>query len=126
MLATGRFPRTNNDWEDRAESDKTWENWKEAYKKAHAKARIKAKANEGTVKFGAANSAAHLETMQNVEKNQSVDDGDMKALEGYFDNLVAAAVNEKSVLENLVANNTSIPEYINMLEDSQKQAGRAG
>ena len=32
----------------------------------------------------------------------------MKALEGYFDNLAAAAVNEKSVLDNLVANNTNL------------------
>ena len=32
----------------------------------------------------------------------------MKALEGYFDNLAAAAVNKKSVLEQLVANNTKL------------------
>ena len=32
----------------------------------------------------------------------------MKALEGYFDNLAAAAVNKKLVLEKLVANNTKI------------------
>ena len=32
----------------------------------------------------------------------------MKALEGYFDNLVAAAVNKKSVLEQLVANNNKL------------------
>ena len=63
-LTTKRFPRTNDAWEYRAESYKTWENWKEAYKKAHVKARIKAQANKGTVKFGAANSAAHLETTQ--------------------------------------------------------------
>ena len=108
-LTTKKFPRTNDTWEDRAESYKTWENWKEAYKKAHVKARIKAQANKGTVKFGAANSAAHLETTQNVEKNQGIDNGGMKALEGYFDNLDAtAAVNKKSVLRQLVANNTKI------------------
>ena len=77
-------------------------------KKAHAKACIKAQANEGTVKFGAANSAAHLETTQNVEKIQGVDDGGMQALEGYFSNLSAAVVNEKSALENLVANTTKL------------------
>ena len=108
MLTTEIFLRANEDWEDRAESDKTWTNWKEAYKKAHAKARIKAQANEGTVKFGAANSASHQEITQNVENNQGVDDGGMKALEGYFDNLAAAAVNEKLVLEKLVANNTEL------------------
>ena len=32
----------------------------------------------------------------------------MKALEGYYDNLAAAAVNEKSVLEQLVLNNTKL------------------
>ena len=32
----------------------------------------------------------------------------MKALEGYFDNLASAVVNEKSVLETLVANNTKL------------------
>ena len=60
------------------------------------------------MKFGAANSAAHQETTQNVENKQAVDDGKMKALEGYFDNLAAASVNEKLVLEQLVANNTNL------------------
>ena len=32
----------------------------------------------------------------------------MKALEGYFENLAATAVNEKSVLEKMVANNTKL------------------
>ena len=98
MLTTKRFMRANEDCEDRAESNKTWKNWKESYKKAHTKARIKAQANKGTVKFGAANSAAHQETTQNVENNQGVDDGGKKALEGYFDNLASTAVNEKLVL----------------------------
>ena len=60
MLTTKSFPRTNNNWEDRVESDKTWANWKTAYKKANAKARIKSQANKGSIKFGAANSAAIL------------------------------------------------------------------
>ena len=32
----------------------------------------------------------------------------MNALKGYFDNFAAAVVNEKSVLEKLVANNTKL------------------
>ena len=32
----------------------------------------------------------------------------MKAIEGYFDNLAAAAVNKKSVLKKLVTNNTKL------------------
>ena len=47
---------------------------------AHAKARIKTQANEGTVKFGAENSAALQETTLTVENQQEVDDGGMKDL----------------------------------------------
>ena len=82
MLTTEIFSHANEYWEDRAESDKTWKNWKEAYKKAHTKARIKAQANKDTVNFCAANSAAHQETTQNVENNQGVDDGGINSLEG--------------------------------------------
>ena len=60
------------------------------------------------MKLGEENSAAHQETTQNAENKQGVDDGGMKSLEGYFDNLAAAAVNEKLVLEQLVANNTKL------------------
>ena len=43
---------------------------------------MKSHANEGTVKFGAENFAAHQETTIDVENRQEVDDGGMKALEG--------------------------------------------
>ena len=42
MLTSERFPMANDNWEDRAERDKTWASWKLAYKQAHAKARVKA------------------------------------------------------------------------------------
>ena len=35
-------------------------------------------------------------------------DGGIKNLEGYFDNLSASAINEKSVLQQLVLNNTTL------------------
>ena len=62
MLTRERFPRANDDWEDRAERDKTWASWKPAYNQAHAKARVKAQAHKGSSKFRAANSAAHPNT----------------------------------------------------------------
>ena len=70
MLTTDRFLHANEDWEDRAEPEKTWTQWKQAYKKANAKARVKAQANEVTAKFGAASSATHQETTLNVEIKQ--------------------------------------------------------
>ena len=63
MLTSERFPRANGDWEERAERDKKWSKWKTVYKQAHAKARVKAQANNGSVKFGAADSVAHQETV---------------------------------------------------------------
>ena len=108
MLTTERFLRTNENWEERAEQDKTWLQWKLAYKKAHAQARIKSQANESTAKFFAANSAACQETTLTVDNQIEVDAGGIKALEEYYDNLAAATVNEKYVLQKLVLNNTTL------------------
>ena len=40
MLTSERFPRSNEEWEVRAERDKTWAQWKTAYKKARSLARV--------------------------------------------------------------------------------------
>ena len=98
MLTTERYPRTNDDWEDWAEANKTWADWKTAYKRAHAKVRVKAQATEGSDKFGAANAASQVPNTSEVETNNGVDELVMKYLKGYFENLSAASVNEKSVL----------------------------
>ena len=37
-----------------------------------------------------------------------MDDGSIKALEGYFDNLAATVVNGKPVLQQLALNNTTL------------------
>ena len=55
------------------------------------------------------NSAVPQDTTRPTVDNQlEVEDGGIKALEGYFDNLVAAAVNEKFVLQQLVLNSTTL------------------
>ena len=59
MLTYERFLCANDDWEERAEIENTWAQRKSVYKRAYAMARVKAQANDGSVKFGAANSAAH-------------------------------------------------------------------
>ena len=109
MLMSERFPRANDYWEDRAERDKTWATWKLLYKQAHTKARVKAQATNGSVKFGATNSAARQEATHLPLNNQLEEDsGDVKTLEGYFYNIDAAAVNEKDALKQLVLNNTTL------------------
>ena len=83
MLTGERFPRANDGWEERVERYKTLPQWKSAYKRAHAKARVKAQAKNGSVKFGAANSAARLDNITPPLDNQLGEDGvDLKALEG--------------------------------------------
>ena len=37
MLMIERYPRTNDDWEDKTEEHKTRADWKTAYKRAYAK-----------------------------------------------------------------------------------------
>ena len=99
MLTSERFPRANDDWEDRAERDKTWATWKSAYNQAHAKSRVKAQATDGSVKLIAANSAALQEYAHLPLDNQIEEDsGDLKTLEGYFDNLATAAVIRATVV----------------------------
>ena len=109
MLTSEQFPHADDDWEERTERDNTTAQWKTAYKKYHAQARVKAQAIDGTAKFGAANSAARQDKPNPLLDNQlEEEDVGIKSLEGYFDNLAATVVNEKSVLQQLVLNNTTL------------------
>ena len=109
MLTSESFPCDNDDWEERAERDKTWEQWKRAYKRDHAQARVKSQANDGSATFGAANSAHRQDKTTTPLDNQLEEEYvGIKALEGYFNNLAAAAVNGKGALQQLVLNNTTL------------------
>ena len=78
-------------------ADHTWDKWKTLYRKAAKKAAIKTKATGGKDLFGSAN-AATVSTDESEDMNPHMGAN----LEGYFDNLEAAAMNEKQVLEDLV------------------------
>ena len=60
------------------------------------------------MKFGAANSASRQETRPTVDNQLEVEDGCIQALEGYFDNLAAAAITKKAALQQLVLKNTTL------------------
>ena len=51
MITSVRFLRAKDNWEERAERNKTWSKRKTAYKRAHAKAKVKAQSNNGSLKF---------------------------------------------------------------------------
>jgi hypothetical protein len=69
--------------------------WKKRYLAAAKKAAIKAKASGGRDQFGAAHAATKT---QSEDMHPSMG----YAMEGYFDNLAAAAMNEKHTLEEMV------------------------
>ena len=52
MLATKRFPKANDNWEDLARAERTWAKWKEIYRAADLKATVKKKARDA--RFGGA------------------------------------------------------------------------
>ena len=52
MLATERFPKANEDWEDLPRAERTWSKWKKLYKAADLKATVKKKARDA--QFGGA------------------------------------------------------------------------
>ena len=74
----------------------------------HAKARVKSQATEGSDKFGTANAAEKVLKTSEVETNNGGDEVGMKALEGYFNKLAAATINEKLVLKQMVAKNSKL------------------
>ena len=108
MLTTEHYSQENDGREDRSEDQKTWADWKASYKKAHAKARVKAQAAEGDDTFGAADAAERVLKNSEVTTDDGGDEVGMKALEGYLDNLSAATTKNKSVPEQLVANNAKL------------------
>ena len=121
MLTSKQSPWANDDWEDQAKRDKTWASWKLTYKQAHTKTRFKAQAHESSTKSGAANSAARLESHLPLDNQLERDSSNVKTLEGYFNNLSAAATNEKDVLKQLVLNNTTLAASNKSLVDLVKK-----
>ena len=82
MLTTEWYPRTNDNWEDKAEDQKTWDNWKTSYKRVHAKVYVKAQAAEGSDNFGAANAAERVLKNIEVATENGGNEVGMKTLEG--------------------------------------------
>ena len=92
MLQTEQYPRANDEWEDMPVADHTWDKWKLLYWTAAKKAAIKAKATGGKELFRSAN-AATVSTDESEDMNPPMGAN----LEGYFDNIAAAAMNEKKM-----------------------------
>ena len=111
ILKLLRLPRANEKWEDLTKDTQTWEAWKVLYKDAHAKARINKSAIKGD-QFGAAHEASGAASIganrREATPHRAAEndfDGGTTEMEVFFDNLAAAATNDKAVLAQLAENN---------------------
>jgi hypothetical protein len=98
LLAADTFPRTTELWEELNPDDKTWAAWKTAYLAAHKKKVNHLHATRGADYLGRANSA-HATTL-----NPSL----LNSIDNTLDNLTSTASNEKAILEQLIASNSSL------------------
>ena len=114
MLSTAQFPRANDAWEDLPRTQQTWPKWKAHYREAAKKAKVKRMAADGA-DFGRAHQAGQVAprpappTAPDGSPADVPPDEDVTALmEGYFDNLAAAATNDKATLATLVKANAAL------------------
>ena len=96
MLETGAHPRTTNKWEDLGTADQTWDNWKTSFKAADMKERVHRLVTYEHAAQGVMRQSYTPPDRTAIEKLVNKDD-----LEDYFDNLAAAAMTKKAVLEQL-------------------------
>lgn len=108
MLKTQQFPRVNDEWEDMPRAERTWPKWKAMYKRAQANARVKKLAADGQDQFGGMAAPGGNARGVRFAPVTAQPPPNANELAGYFDNLAAAATNEKAVLEQLVANNATL------------------
>jgi hypothetical protein len=92
------FPCTTELWEKLDPANKTWAAWKTAYLAAYKKRANRLRATGGADYLGRANST-HSTTL-----NPCL----LDSIDNALDNLASAAFNEKAILEQLIASNTSL------------------
>ena len=89
MLASERFPRAEESWEDLTKNEKDWAAWKNLYKAADGKAKVKNKAVAGQYQFGASHSALRNDPHNTPPENDLYRSA--SNLDEYFDALAAAS-----------------------------------
>ena len=137
MIETERLPNADKEFDDLEPAERTWDKWKEIYKKADRKLAIKSA--KGPARFGGTVEGSAEESNQNGKPGAV----DMDQLEGMFESLGLAVVGHKgdelsrlmemnlslvkSVAE-LTANNTNLTEQIKVLASAldKKPSGTGG
>jgi hypothetical protein len=112
ILASGHFPRPTDEWEALAANAKTWAAWKTHYRAAHIarKRQMLAAGKTTTSSFGAANVVTAID--------EAISDVTLTRLDGYLDNLAAAATTERTTLTQLIENNATLTANVTSLTAS--------
>ena len=108
VLASEHFPRPTDEWEAQPRHLKTWAAWKLHYRAAHIarKRQMLAASRSG----GTANAV--------TPDDEAISPDTFARLDGYLDNLAAAATTERTTLSQLIENNTTLTASITSLTAS--------
>ena len=110
ILASGHFPRPTDEWEALPRANKTWMAWKAHYRAARI-ARKRQMLAAG--KSGTAHAAMAVEPAE-----ESITPETFARLDGYLDNLAAAATTERTTLTQLIENNATLTASVTSLTAS--------
>ena len=114
VLAANDFPRTTEEWEALPPASKTWAAWKTRYRTAHTARKrqlLAAGAGHAGDRVGAANAAIGGE-------DDPIPPDTFTRLDGYLDNLAAAATTERTTLTQLIENNATLTASVTSLTAS--------
>jgi len=116
VLASNHFPRPTDEWEARPRAEKTWTEWKLHYRAAHlARKRQLLASGKTPTTYGSAN-AATAAFVTPTEDDITLET--FAKLDGYLDNLAAAASTEKTTLNQLIENNATLTANVTSLTAS--------
>ena len=110
VLASEHYPRPTDEWEAKTRNHKTWSNWKTHYRAAHLARKRQQLAAGQPAYHGAANAVTAVDAPITPET--------FARLDGYLDNLAAAATTERTTLTQLIENNASLTASVTALTAS--------
>ena len=115
VLGSGHFARPTDEWEALPPDRKTWAAWKTHYRAAHIarKRQLLAAGKARPPSFGAANAVTSAYTTEDSISSEA-----LSKLDGYLDNLAAAATTEKTTLAQLIENNATLTATVTSLTAS--------
>jgi len=111
VLASNHFPRPTDDWEAKPRANKTWTAWKTHYRAAHIARKRQLLASGTAMPPSTANALI-------AEDNVHLTEGTFTRLDGYLDNLAAAATTERTTLQSLTEANAALVANLTALTTS--------